>query len=247
MSQLECRVVRTVSELSEAVRARWLVFAEEAKLMVPSPGLSLGVEHDDFDLIDSTLHFVAYHGSEVVGAARLLLPNSRVANDNGLAFGLEMEKQFELDHGALGQEKLAEPGRLCVRAAWQGTRAFPLLYKAMKEESLRRGVTMWVGAANTNTDSRVDAMIAYKLAERRGLAYPWGVIRARPGEGASGMSETPLYDVGARARVELDELGELRLPTTMSLYARVGARYLPGIRYDRVFRRYAIPFVVELG
>lgn len=246
MSQLECRVVRTVHELSEAVRTRWVVFAEEARLVVPNAGPLVGVEHDAFDLIDSTLHFVAYHGDEVIGAARLLLPNSRVANDNGLAFGLEMEDQFELDGAALKHERLAEPGRLCVRAAWQGTRAFVLLYKTMKEESLRRGITMWVGAANTNTDNRLDAAIAYRIAEQRGLTYPWGVIRARSGKSVDGLSETSLYDVAERNRAERCDLAGLRLPSTIALYARVGARYLPGIRYDRVFRRYAMPFVVEL-
>lgn len=232
--------------VADAQRVRERVFVEE-KGLLGRGAASAGGEVDAYDELGSTLHFIVYAGGVPAATARLLRPDAAVARAIGQPMGIDLAARYDLDALAVPGVSLAEVSRMCVVPELRGSEILPALYAAMVGESARAGLTHWVAAANTETDVLEDAMIAYRLAERRGLVSADFRACPRPGASGSGPAVRPLYTPEERARARAGDLAGLRLPRTLRTFARLRGRYLgPPIR-ERGYSVCSLPLVVDLA
>ncbi|MGK4008178.1 GNAT family N-acetyltransferase [Sorangium sp. So ce1036] len=225
---------------------RWKVFAEELDLLAAPPPAPREV--DALDMLETTLHFVAYAGGEPVGTARLLLTNPDLARLHGTRFGLDIEGKFDLSQAYQPACSFAEATRLCVLAPFRCSSAFDELILAMRRESQRRGVTHWIAAANVETDSEEDACLAYRISARLGLVSE--SFHALPLEGTAppALPRFPLYTPEEHAHASMGDLRALRLPRVLSVLARrLDARFIGKPRYDARFRRFAMPLIAQVN
>lgn len=175
-------VADTPQMIIDAQRVRNRVFVMEKGLLSHSSTV-LGREVDAYDDLASTTHFIVYADGAPAATVRLLRPDPAVARTIGQPMGIDLASRYDLDPLDVAGVSLAEVSRMCVLPEHRGTDVLCELYLAMYRESLRAGLSHWVAAANTETDSIEDAMIVYGLLQREGLvSKPW---RVSPRIGAS--------------------------------------------------------------
>ena len=246
MTILSCRIAATQRQLDDALRIRWEVFGQELGLL---DGVHMKVprEVNGFDTLETTVHLVVYADDVPVATSRMLLPNAEVARRAGGRLGLELEQKVDLAgvDGACGL--FAETTRYCVLKAWRTPETLLRLQAGLYQESRRRGVTHWIAAANTETDSAEDVRILYQVAHHQGLlSERWRVCpRASPASPAEPCAR--LYTPEERERARQGRLDGLRLPRVLALFARkMGARFIAEPLYDAGFRRFSLPLVAAL-
>lgn len=242
MDAIQCRVAETRREVDDALRVRWAVFGEELGLVPRRPARR---EVDDFDLLESTLHVVAYAGGAAVATGRLLLPSQEVARARGRGVGIELEGRFDLGPLSAPGAGVAEATRVCVLRPFRRAGTVEALILAMIEESRRRGVTHWVAAANTETDVAEDASIVAQLCEQRGLLSRYRlIVREEPSPPSAPCA--PLFDGERRRRAAAGDLSGMALPRPIESFTRMGARLAGPAVYDARFQRFAAPLVTCL-
>jgi hypothetical protein len=229
--------------LADASRVRQRVYCEEERLCSESRAEA---EHRSSRAGESA-QLVVYAGAEAVGTLCLGLARPERGPRNA-ELGFELEANFELSGFERPGLELAEVRGFCVLRRFRGTAAVSLLFGALLEESRRRGVTHWLAAANTETDSAEDASIALGLARAQGLVSSAFQARARAPSAAPEPARRPIYDAEERRRAKRGELRGLRLPRTLALFgAKMGARYIGEPVYHRDFNVFALPLVAELA
>ncbi|HTN85412.1 MAG TPA: GNAT family N-acetyltransferase [Sorangium sp.] len=239
-------VADTPMRVADAQRVRNQVFVRE-KGLLNSHATTLDREMDIYDDLETTLHFVAYVDDAPVATARLIGPNLDVARAIGQPLGIDLASRYDLGPFAAAGVSLAEVSRMCIVPEHRGTAVLCELYIAMYRESLRVGLTHWVGAGNAETDALEDAEVAYRIAERRGLVSPrWRVV-ARPGASADGSSTRPFYSPAERTRACAGDVEGLRLPRTLETFAHLAARYMGRPIRERGYTVCSLPLVVELA
>jgi L-ornithine Nalpha-acyltransferase len=243
---MRCVVVRTPQELDHAVHVRWKVFSEEKAFIAPEH-VRAAREINGFDTLKTTVHVVVYDNTSPVAAARLLLPNPEVARLESRALGLEIEEKFDLAPLVRAGLSLAEVNRLCVVKPKRRSHALSQLIAVMHSESRFRGVTHWISAANTDTDSLEDARLAVKLAQRDGLTSNPFQVKARvPSASIPGTRPLP-FSEEERRRAERGDLTGLKLPGTLSLYTRkLSARIIGDPILDPRFNMCSVPLLAAL-
>jgi putative hemolysin len=243
---LHCEVAKTQRQLDDALRVRWTVFGEELGL-VAGPRPVAPREVSPFDTLETTTHVLVYADGRPVATARLLLPNREVAETGGGRLGIDLETKYEVSPLVTPELRLAETTCFCILKDWRGSEAVMHLVAGLYQESLRHGVTHWVASANMETDWLEDARIAYRVAAHLGLVSDRWQVRSRAQALPPSVPTAPLYVPAARERARGGELHGLRLPRTLSLFARkIGARFIGAPLYDSHFRRYALPLVAPL-
>ena len=245
MSALDCRVVRDARDIADAQRLRWRVYGEEERLL-PRSACIRGRD------IESPRRRSRYHspdgpaGGEPVGSVRLL-PARPGANDNlGQRLGLPLESTFALSLPAVSIVA-AEVTRYCVLRRHRGTGVAAALFRELRAESGRRGITHWFAAANMQTDHPEEADLAYRLVRARGWLDD--EFRAMPRQPPPG--KTPrrrrCYSEAQWRRAEGGELGGLPIPRTVALFALgMGARYLGRPGYDIRYDVFSLPLVCRV-
>lgn len=245
--QIRCVLAESIHQLDDALSVRWRVFADEMGLLSRRPPVVAREVHG-YDTLDTTLHFIAYDGKVPVGTVRMLLPNSQLAEDNGLRLGLDLERKVDLGGLAYASVGLAELSRVCILRPWRRSNALASLCRAMYVESRRRNLTHWIGSANCDTDSLEDARIAYLLLQRRGLVSDLWRALPLPMEAVPPPPRKPLYSPQARLKAMAGQLTGLRIPPLVAQYAlMLGARYLGEPIYDTHFNMCSIPLIAALA
>lgn len=240
MVQVCCRVAEARREIDDALRLRWAVFGEELGLLPARPAQR---EVDDFDLLETTIHVVAYAEGAAVATGRLLLPNADVARACGWGVGLDVEGRFDLGPLAGSGVTLTEVTRLCVLRPFRRGGVLAALLASMIREGRRHGATHCVAVANTETDDVEDASIIARVAAQRGIVSPHHALSPRAWPAPPAEASAPLYDAATRRRAALGDLAGLRLPRPLRVFARVGMRVAGPAIYDARFRRFAMPMV----
>lgn len=244
--QIRALVVRTLSGIADAQRVRNQVFVQEKALLREAASM-FDREVDAYDDLETTIHFVAYADEDPVGAVRLVRPNAEVARAIGQPIGIDLATRYDLGPFAIAGVSLAEVSRFCVLPAHRGSAVLGELYLAMFRESMRVGMTHWVGAGNAETDALEDAEIAYRIARRDGLVSPRWRVSPRPGASAEGPSTRRLYSEEERIRAGEGDLEGLRFPRTLKTFAGLAARYIgPPIR-ERGYTVCSLPLVVDMA
>ena len=164
--QIHAKVADSQTSIADAQRVRNQVFVQEKGLLGPRPA-TLDREMDRYDDLETTLHFVAYVDGEPVATARLIGPNLAIARAIEQPLGIDLSRRYDLSPFVTAGVSLAEVSRMCVVRKHRGTTVLYELYLAMYRESLRAGITHWVGAGNAETDALEDAEIAYRVGAAR--------------------------------------------------------------------------------
>ncbi|MCY1041210.1 GNAT family N-acetyltransferase [Corallococcus sp. bb12-1] len=245
MSSWNCRVADTQRELDDALRVRWEVFGVEMR-MLGDKKPQAPREANCFDTLPTTAHVVVYSDQEAVATARLLLPNAEVASSAGSLMGLDIERKLDLSELAAPGRVFAETTRYCARQKWR-KRSVLHLQACLYRESLRRGVTHWIAAANMETDSAEEASLIYRAAARRGWVSERFRVRTLE------FPTPPYPPVAMRLgptqleRARQGELDDLKMPPVLSLFAdKMGARFIGPPHYDTAFHRFTVPLVAAL-
>lgn len=233
-------VARSSEEIEAAERLQYRVYSEEERLIEPRARLEESEAEED-STAGRSARFLVLAGHDPVGTVRLTLPRG----DGGL-FGFELEWSFELGGFASPGVVPAEVTRFCVLRRYRGTRAAGMLYRGLVAESLRRGVTHLVAAANMETDCAADAELAHRLIEARRLVDRR--FCARPRRATLPPPPTRfVYSPAERERFRQGDDAALGLPRTLALFAeRMGARYVGPPAYEPHFHVFALPLVAEL-
>lgn len=137
----------TSSQIAEAQRLRYKVFAEEmgAKLAsVPNPG-EPGYDVDEFDRY--CLHLVVRHEAtgKVVGAYRLLVPEQ--ARKVGRLYS---ESEFDISRLSHLRERIVEAGRSCVHRDHRNGPVIMLLWGGIIRFMNRNGYDYLIGCASVS-------------------------------------------------------------------------------------------------
>lgn len=239
-------VARTREEIRDAQRVRDQVFVKE-KALLRRDASALDREADEYDDLETTVHFVACVDGVPAGTVRLLRPNRDVARALGEPFGIDLASRYDLQPFAIAGASIAEVSRMCIVPGLRGTAVLGELYLAMYRESRRIGLTHWVAAGNAETDALEDAEIAYRIAERDGLVSPRWRVAPQPGASTPGPSSRPLYSEEERARARAGDLRGLRLPRTLETFARLAGRYMGRPIRERSYTVCSLPLVVDLA
>ncbi|WP_437924636.1 GNAT family N-acetyltransferase [Sorangium sp. So ce291] len=244
--QICAGVADTQARIADAQRVRHHVFVQE-KGLLSHHATSLDREMDSYDDLETTLHFIAYADGAPVATARLIRPNRGVAQGIGQPLGIDLAARYDLGPFATARVSLAEVSRISVVPKYRGTRVLGELYAAMVHESLRVGLTHWVGAGNAETDALEDAEIAYRVADRDGFVSARWRVAPRPGASAPGPSTRPLYTPTQRAKARAGDLRGLHLPPILATFARLAARYMGRPIRERGYTVCSLPLVVDLA
>jgi predicted GNAT family N-acyltransferase len=239
-------VADTLTSLAHTQRIRNQVFVVEKALLSPRVP-TFDRETDSYDALETTLQFIAYVDDAPVATARLIRPSPDVARAIGEPVGLDLALRYDLRPFIAAGVSFAEVSRMCVLAEHRGTAVLSELYFAMVRESLRVGLTHWVGASNTETDVIEDARIAYRIAARAGFASDRWQVVPRDGAAADGPSSHPFYTSEERARARAGDLEGLRLPRTLRTFAHLAARYAGEPLREKGYSVCSLPLVVDLA
>lgn len=242
--EVHCVRVSTKRQLDQALEIRWRVFGEEMRLI---SGTAMR-EHDEWDTRETTMHWIAYVEGLPAGTIRLQLPNREIARANQLRLGLPMELLFNL---GLETEStvasFAQAERVCVLPEYRRSRALACLISTMFHESVRLGVTHWLGAVSCETDHPEDADIVHRLVKARGLVSERWRAEPRAAAGGGRGSQRPLYRRTERLQAQRGELGCLRLPRVLAFNARkLRALTIGQPSFDWRFGVFSLPVVSEL-
>ncbi|WP_437619671.1 GNAT family N-acetyltransferase [Sorangium sp. So ce1151] len=244
--QIGAGLADTQEKIVDAQGVRYRVFVKE-KGLVSRHAATLDREMDGFDDLETTLHFIAYVDDVPAATARLIRPNRGVAQRIGQPLGVDLATRYDLGPFVGAGVSVAEVSRMCVVPEHRGAAVLCALYHAMVRESLRVGLTHWVGAGNAETDALEDAEIAYRLAERDGLMSSRWRVASRPDASAPGPSLQPFYTPAERARARAGDLRGLRLPRTLLTFGRLAARYMGRPIRERGYTVCSLPLVMDLA
>jgi len=139
--QFSVSLARSESEVREAQKLRYKVFAEEmgAKL----PGKEEGIDQDSFDRYCEHLLVRDTDTNEVVGTYRILSPDQAAK-----AGGYYSEGEFDLSRLDNLRNSMVEVGRSCVHADYRGGGVITLLWAGMAQYMLKNNYDYLIGCAS---------------------------------------------------------------------------------------------------
>ena len=223
----EIRLARDNTDLMAAQRLRYRVFVEELGGDGPLVDHEARLERDEFDPIVDHLVLIdtrrdASQLDHVVGVYRLL-PGDRAAE-----FGrFYCDSEYDLSKLKASGRPLLELGRSCVLDEYRGGAGLFLMWKALSEYVLARGVEILFGVAS------------FHGTDAQPLAQPLGWLHhhhlapealrpvARP-EGFQRMDLLGKDDLDRRAAM-------LGMPPLIKAYLRLGGTIGEGAFLDRPF------------
>lgn len=203
-SQLHISFARNPSEVAEAQRLRYKVFAEEMGARIPGRD---GHDRDGFDAFCDHLLIRDSSNGEVVGTYRILSPS--MANEAG---GYYSAAEFDLSRLAHLFSRTVEVGRACVHPDYRHGGTITLL---------------WAGLAKYMQMNRYEYMIGCGSI---GMADGGHMAASLYNKLQHDYLSPPEYRVFPRCPLPLDALStdmEVTCPSLIKGYLRLGA-YLCG-------------------
>lgn len=199
--RLSVSLARSESEIIEAQRLRYAVFAGEmgARIQTARPG----IDHDMFDPYCEHLLVRDTDSNEVVGTYRILPPRS--AHRIGCYYS---EQEFDLTRLAHLRPNLVEVGRSCIHPQYRSGGTIFLLWSGLARYMMHNGYEHMIGCASLSMrDGGHAAASIYQRIKGRHLC--------------------PLeYRALARQRLPLERLDASRpaeLPPLLKGYLNIGA------------------------
>lgn len=139
-SSFYCSIARTPSEVAEAQRLRYKIFAEEMGARLK--GLD-GLDRDGFDAFCDHLLVRDADSGEVVGTYRILSPS--MAQEAG---GYYSAGEFDLSRLQHLAPSMVEVGRSCVHADYRNGTTISLLWAGLSKYMITNGYEHVIGCAS---------------------------------------------------------------------------------------------------
>ncbi len=137
---LEVGLARNQSEILDAQRLRYRVFAGEMGANLPSR--TPGVDHDIYDPYCEHLVVRDKASGDVVGTYRILSP------ENARQVGYYSENEFDLTRLQHLRPRLVEIGRSCVHPDYRTGATITLLWSGLAQFMTERGYDYLMGCAS---------------------------------------------------------------------------------------------------
>jgi putative hemolysin len=131
---------RTPSDILEAQRLRYRVFAGEMGANLPSR--TPGVDHDIYDPYCEHLVVRDTQSAEIVGTYRILSP------ENARQIGYYSENEFDLTRLQHLRPRLVEIGRSCVHPDYRTGATIGMLWSGLAQFMTERGYDYLMGCAS---------------------------------------------------------------------------------------------------
>ena len=199
--RLTVALARNESEIREAQRLRYKVFAEEmgARLTTHEAGL----DQDRFDAFCDHLLVRDGTSGEVIGTYRILPPHQ--ARHIG---GYYSEQEFDFTRLAHLRDSMVEIGRSCVHPDYRGGAVITLLWSGLADYLRVRDYDYLMGCASIGMQDggHTAASVYRQLAETRLAPAEWRVFPRHP-----------------LALAQLDSRQPVSTPPLIKGYLRVGA------------------------
>lgn len=222
MSAISIEVVRATSDREKELcfRIRYDVFVRETGYIQRED--RTGLEIDEYDWLDTTVHFLAYFNGAPAGSARLLFPNRVVSEREGGYYGLPMEKLYDIKHYTSTDLKIGEISRSCVKEKFKSTKTIFYLWKGLIDYASARGVTDLITNVNPETDSLSDTYFIYRYARSNRMFDPDITVYPQKWGGKTSNFRFPLEKKSAGGS---GEEFDIEFPQTLKLFTRVGALF----------------------
>jgi len=231
------RLARDARDLRAAMRLRYRVFVQELGGDGPLVDHAEQLERDEFDahfdhllLIDETRDAAAL--DDVVGVYRML-PGDRAASLGRFYSEAEYDLTPLRDSG----RKLLELGRSCVHPDYRGGAAMYLLWNALADYVLERGIEILFGVASFHGTNAQALAQPLSYLHHHHLAPPGLRPRARP-EHRQEMALLPPEALDRRAAM-------LATPALIKGYLRLGGMVGDGAWIDHAFNTTDICLVID--
>ena len=212
-SSLSVSLARDASEVREAQRLRFKVFAEEMGAQLVSA--SSGLDQDEFDPVCDHLIVRDERSGQVVGTYRILSPE-RAARIGGYY----SEQEFDMTRLTHLRPRMVEIGRSCVHSDYRGGSVITLLWSGLADYLRTHDYDYLVGCASVamHDGGHAAANLYRKLSAEVLSPVEWRVF--------------------PRASLALDRLGndaEASVPPLIKGYLRVGAQICGEPAWDAEF------------
>ncbi|MEK7810293.1 MAG: GNAT family N-acyltransferase [Pseudomonadota bacterium] len=203
--RLTFSLARSVTEVTEAQRIRFKVFAEEMGAKLPSAGLGLDIDRFD-EFCDHLL--VRDHGNDkVVGTYRILPPAQAVK-----AGSYYSETEFDMTRLMHLRDRMVEVGRSCVHPDYRDGATITQLWSGLADYVTKHNHEYLIGCASISMgDGGHYAASVYNKIHK---------LHAAPSE----------YRVFPHCRLPLESLNQnldVIIPPLIKGYLRLGA-YIAG-------------------
>ena len=203
--RLTFSLARSVTEVTEAQRIRFKVFAEEMGAKLPSAGLGLDIDRFD-EFCDHLL--VRDHGNDkVVGTYRILPPAQAVK-----AGSYYSEPEFDMTRLMHLRDRMVEVGRSCVHPDYRDGATITQLWSGLADYVTKHNHEYLIGCASISMgDGGHYAASVYNKIHK---------LHAAPSE----------YRVFPHCRLPLESLNQnldVIIPPLIKGYLRLGA-YIAG-------------------
>ncbi len=222
--RLAMSFARNASEVAEAQRLRYTVFAEEMGARLESA--AEGVDSDRFDAHCEHLLVRDVDTSEVVGTYRILSPLA--ARQAG---GYYSEQEFDLSRLAHLRHSMVEVGRSCIHPGYRSGGVIILL---------------WTGLARYMIENRHEYLIGCaSMSMADGGHAAASIFRALEAEHMSPLE----YRVFPRCRLPLESLDAVmaELPPLVKGYLNIGAYVCGEPAWDPDFNCADLPVLLPLA
>ena len=220
-----------------AQRLRYEVFVEELGAKVSDEDHAARLERDEFDpffdhllLIDSRRN--PAHLQDVVGVYRLMPPEG-FAN----AGRYYSDTEFDLSNVLRSGRRLLEIGRSCVHRDMRGGAGMLLLWNALAEYVLERGIEVMFGAASFHGTDVAALARPLSLLHHFHAAPPALTVKARPTHRVD-MNLLPVADLDRAAAMAM-------VPPLIKAYLRLGGHVSDGAWIDRSFNTTDVCLVMD--
>src|ERR1019366_594580 len=140
-SRFEISIASSESEVLEAQRLRYMVFAEEMGAAIDDHGLR--IDRDEFDPYCDHLIVRDRRSSEVIGTYRILS-----AEDARRAGGFYSEREFDLENLSYLRPHITEIGRACVHPAYRRGAVIVTLWSALARHLVSRQCRYVIGCGS---------------------------------------------------------------------------------------------------
>jgi len=222
VSAISIEVVCATSEREKELcyRVRYDVFVRETGYIQKEIGS--GLEADDYDRLDTTVHFLVYFNGQPAGTARLLFPNRSVREREGGFYGLPMENLYDIKNYMSTDLKIGEISRSCVKERFKSTKTIFYLWKSLLEYAGERGITDLITNVNPETDSLADSYLVHRYARSMRLFDPDITVYPKKTGGKTSDFRFPLERKSAGGS---GEEFDIEFPQTLKLFTRVGALF----------------------
>ena len=214
---------RTESEIHDAQRLRYRIFAGEMGANLPSR--TPGIDHDIYDPYCEHLVVRDTASGEVVGNYRILSP------ENAQKIGYYSENEFDLTRLQHLRPRLVEIGRSCVHPDYRNGATIALLWSGLASYMTDRGYDYLMGCASISMADGGHA--AASLYNR-----------------LSGNLGPQEYRVFPRCPLPLAALrqdSQAETPPLIKAYLRAGAWVCGEPAWDPDFNTAALPILMPMG